>query len=52
MASVESPPVANEANSRSFARAFADLKTGLDQRELWAHLGWQDIKQRYRRSFL
>ncbi len=42
----------HEANPRSFARAFADLKAGLDQRELWAHLGWQDIKQRYRRSFL
>ena len=52
IASVETPPAANEANSRSFARAFTDLKTGLDQRELWAHLGWQDIKQRYRRSFL
>ncbi|GAB3503968.1 ABC transporter permease [Amycolatopsis cihanbeyliensis] len=37
---------------RSFARAFADLRTGFRQRELWSHLGWQDIKQRYRRSVL
>lgn len=51
-ASVERPVVAPQSNSRSFARAFRDLATGLEQRELWAHLGWQDIKQRYRRSFL
>jgi hypothetical protein len=24
----------------------------VDQRELWGHLGWQDIKQRYRRSVI
>ncbi len=41
-----------QSDSRSFARAFGDLRSGLAQRELWAHLGWQDIKQRYRRSFL
>jgi len=52
IASVETPAPMHKANPRSFARAFADLKAGLDQRELWAHLGWQDIKQRYRRSFL
>lgn len=51
-ASVDRPVVAPQSNSRSFARAFRDLATGLEQRELWAHLGWQDIKQRYRRSFL
>ncbi|MPR00339.1 ABC transporter permease [Modestobacter sp. I12A-02628] len=38
--------------SRSWARAFGDLRAGYQQRELWAHLGWQDIKQRYRRSVL
>lgn len=31
---------------------FADLSGGWEQRELWGHLGWQDIKQRYRRSIL
>ena len=51
-ASVETPTAKPAPPSRSFARAFADLKSGFDQRELWAHLGWQDIKQRYRRSFL
>ncbi len=29
-----------------------DLVEGWRQRELWAHLGWQDIRQRYRRSVL
>lgn len=38
--------------SRSWSRAFGDIRRGIAQRELWAHLGWQDIKQRYRRSVL
>ncbi|MQA64225.1 MAG: ABC transporter permease [Actinophytocola sp.] len=38
--------------SRTWARAFADIRLGLSDRELWSHLGWQDIKQRYRRSVL
>lgn len=38
--------------SRTWSRAFGDLRNGLRQRELWGHLGWQDIKQRYRRSVL
>jgi ABC-2 type transport system permease protein len=33
-------------------RALDDIRAGLHQRELWAHLGWQDIKQRYRRSVI
>ncbi len=33
-------------------RAFQDLRFGWRQRELWGHLGWQDIRQRYRRSLL
>lgn len=40
------------SDSRTFARAFADLRLGWSQRELWLHLGWQDIKQKYRRSVL
>lgn len=40
------------APTRSFTRAIEDIRQGLAQRELWAHLGWQDIKQRYRRSVL
>jgi ABC-2 type transport system permease protein len=43
-------PVA--APSRSWQRAIGDLAQGWRQRSLWAHLGWQDIKQRYRRSVL
>lgn len=42
----------HSSDSRTLARAVADLRTGFDHRELWAHLGWQDIKQRYRRSVL
>ena len=40
------------SDSRTFARAWADLTGGFHRRELWLHLGWQDIKQRYRRSVL
>ncbi len=38
--------------SRSWSRAFGDLRQGWRQRTLWGYLGWQDIKQRYRRSVL
>jgi len=38
--------------SRSWHLAFDDLSRGWAQRALWGHLGWQDIKQRYRRSVL
>lgn len=40
------------SDSRTFARAWRDLVQGFHRRELWLHLGWQDIKQRYRRSVL
>lgn len=40
------------SRSRTFGRAFGDLRSGLGQHELWLQLGWQDIKQRYRRSTL
>jgi len=43
------PPL---SDSRTFGRAFADIKEAFGQRELWSHLGWQDIKQRYRRSVI
>jgi ABC-2 type transport system permease protein len=38
------------APPRSLSRAFDDLLRGARARELWGHLAWQDIKQRYRRS--
>jgi ABC-2 type transport system permease protein len=40
------------ASSRTFARAIGDIRGGWREKELWSHLGWQDIKQRYRRSVL
>ncbi|OLR91405.1 sugar ABC transporter permease [Actinokineospora bangkokensis] len=45
-----SPPPVHAG--RSWARAFQDIREGLAARELWGHLGWQDIKQRYRRSVI
>lgn len=47
---VDDEPI--ESSSRTFKRAFEDLRDGFAHRELWFHLGWQDIKQRYRRSVL
>src|ERR1700751_1457573 len=40
------------AQSKTFRRAVADLTEGFGLHQLWLHLGWQDIKQRYRRSLL
>ncbi|GAB2919435.1 ABC transporter permease [Rhodococcus aerolatus] len=45
-------PAAPRPDSRTLRRAVSDLTEGFGQRELWLHLGWQDIKQRYRRSVL
>lgn len=47
---LSAPPLVSD--SQTFARAFRDFRTGFAQRELWLSLGWQDIKQRYRRSVL
>jgi ABC-2 type transport system permease protein len=41
-----------EPTARTWRRAIGDLVEGWRQRQLWGHLGWQDIKQRYRRSVL
>ena len=38
--------------TRSWRKAVEDLSGGWQQRQLWGHLGWQDIRQRYRRSVL
>jgi ABC-2 type transport system permease protein len=40
------------AQSKTFRRAVSDLAEGIGRHQLWLHLGWQDIKQRYRRSLL
>lgn len=47
-----SQPAPVASDSQTFRRAVEDLRRGLSQRELWLQLGWQDIKQRYRRSVL
>lgn len=39
-------------NNGNTAKALADLRGAGLQYKLWSALGWQDIKQRYRRSFL
>ncbi|PKW13629.1 ABC transporter permease [Saccharopolyspora spinosa] len=45
----EAPP---ETSSQTWRKAFKDIGDAFGQRQLWAHLGWQDIKQRYRRSVI
>jgi lipopolysaccharide transport system permease protein len=34
------------------AKGAADLRDGLAAKDLWGYLGWQDIRQRYRRTIL
>ncbi|MFT3716372.1 MAG: ABC transporter permease [Gordonia sp. (in: high G+C Gram-positive bacteria)] len=46
------PPPPATSDSRTFKRGIRDLVDGLKERELWLHLGWTDIKQRYKRSVL
>lgn len=43
---------APESLSQTFGASWRDLVRGAKQHELWLQLGWQDIKQRYRRSVL
>jgi ABC-2 type transport system permease protein len=44
--------VATLRSTTPLGRALQDLRGGWAQRQLWGHLGWQDIRQRYRRSVL
>ena len=48
---VKSDTVPN-SQSMTFGAAWNDIVRGFKQHELWLQLGWQDIKQRYRRSVL
>lgn len=41
-----------KSSSQTFRASRRDLTYGFSQHELWLQLGWQDIKQRYRRSTL
>ena len=49
VAAMTAPPA---TNNRAWSAALGDLADGWRQRQLWSHLGWQDIRQRYRRSVL
>ncbi|MBN9643703.1 ABC transporter permease [Corynebacterium mendelii] len=46
------PDEAVPSDSQTLKAAWRDLVRGFGQHELWLQLGWQDIKQRYRRSTL
>jgi len=52
MSAAEQEQAPPPPSTRSWARAREDIVEGFKQRELWGHLGWQDIKQRYRRSVI
>jgi ABC-type polysaccharide/polyol phosphate export permease len=41
-----------QPNPSNLARAIQDLKSGIGSIYIWPMLGWQEIRQRYRRSFL
>jgi lipopolysaccharide transport system permease protein len=41
-----------EGSGTEFSRALVDFTSGLTLWPLWGRLGWNDILQRYRRSFL
>ncbi|GAB3701288.1 galactan export ABC transporter permease subunit Wzm/RfbD [Saccharopolyspora tripterygii] len=49
---LDRPSAPSEISPRSWRKAFKDISDAFNQRQLWAHLGWQDIKQRYRRSVI
>ena len=46
------PPAQHYTDPHTFSRAWRDISEAFSRRELWVHLGLQDIKQRYRRSVL
>lgn len=52
VSSVSTMPAPAVQAPSPLAKAFQDLRDGWRMRELWGHLGWQDIRQRYRRSVL
>lgn len=52
MTAATDPGQAPSSRSQTFGASWRDLTLGFKQRELWLALGWQDIKQRYRRSTL
>ena len=49
---VIAPPASHLTFFTSVAKGAADLRDGLAVNELWVFMGWQDIRQRYRRTIL
>jgi ABC-type polysaccharide/polyol phosphate export permease len=50
--SMFSSPAVSNTHPSNFALAVKDLKDGILAMHIWAMLGWQEIRQRYRRSVL
>jgi ABC-2 type transport system permease protein len=46
------PTTPGSPTSRSWSRAWQDLSAGARAWQLWTHLGWQDLRLRYRRSLI
>ena len=46
------PPALPATFLASIGRGAGDLREGLASNELWVFMGWQDIRQRYRRTVL
>ena len=46
------PAILNAPFVRDCAKGAADLRDGLAAHELWRFMGWQDVRQRYRRTVL
>ena len=45
-------PMSTKTFADDFQRAWVDLASGMLSIHLWSQMGWQEIKQRYRRSVL
>jgi ABC-type polysaccharide/polyol phosphate export permease len=46
------PPASRLTFFASVAKGAGDMRDGLAVNELWIYMGWQDIRQRYRRTIL
>lgn len=44
--------VTGDGGPGPYARAWADIRDGFEDWRLWLMLGWQDIRQRYRRTLI
>jgi ABC-2 type transport system permease protein len=48
----QAPAAPAPSDSRTWSRAWQDLRAGARSWQLWTHLGWQDLRLRYRRSLI